>query len=66
MTPERITESGAITFHKDPSPGVAPYLQLIQQVKHSLRMGQGGCGHLVKDRDIRVHNPGFHDGHPGE
>src|SRR5919109_686113 len=53
MTPARFTESGAITFHKDPSAGVAPYLQLIQQVKHSLRMGNLKVGdRLPSVRDV--------------
>jgi GntR family transcriptional regulator len=29
-----------IVFRKDSTSGLAPYLQLIQQVKHALRLGQ--------------------------
>jgi GntR family transcriptional regulator len=29
---------GAIVFHRDDASGLAPYLQLIQQVKHGLRL----------------------------
>ena len=33
-----------ITFRLDPSSGVVPYLQLVQQVKHALRLGLLGVG----------------------
>jgi GntR family transcriptional regulator len=29
----------SLIFHVDPQTGIAPYLQIIQQVKHALRVG---------------------------
>ena len=45
----------AITFHKDSSSPVAPYLQLVQQVSHALRLGQLRVGdRLPAVRDVAV------------
>src|SRR2546422_10012243 len=45
--------AGAIVFRKDPRSGLAPYLQLVQQVKHALRLGQLQVGdRLPTVRDV--------------
>src|SRR2546430_164868 len=33
-----------LVFHLDTRSGVAPYMQLVQQVKHALRLGMLGVG----------------------
>ena len=43
----------AITFHKDPSSPLSPYLQLVQQVSHALRVGRLRIGdRLPAVRDV--------------
>jgi GntR family transcriptional regulator len=37
-------ESRVIEFHLDASSGVAPYQQVVQQVRHALRLGLLGVG----------------------
>jgi len=45
--------AGAIVFRKDPRSGMAPYLQLVQQVRHALRLGQLRVGdRLPTVRDV--------------
>src|SRR5437899_2883364 len=45
--------AGAIVFRRDLGSGLAPYLQLVQQVRHALRLGQLEVGdRLPTVRDV--------------
>src|SRR5579864_1241671 len=38
--PSRPARSGAITLRLDTASGLSPYLQLVQQITHAMRLGQ--------------------------
>ena len=42
-----------IEFHLDTHSGLAPYLQIVQQVKHALRLGFLEVGDTTADRSVR-------------
>jgi GntR family transcriptional regulator len=54
MTPPRSrTGSGAITLRLDTTSGLTPYLQLVQQITHAMRLGQLTVGdRLPTVRDV--------------
>src|SRR5487761_257249 len=53
MTLGRTTTRGAISFRIDAASGLTPYLQLVQQTTHALRLGQLEVGdRLPTVRDV--------------
>ena len=51
--PHSRTDAGAITFRMDPTSGLTPYLQLVQQITHALRLSQLKVGdRLPTVRDV--------------
>ena|SRR6266404_6722187 len=47
------TGNGAITLHLDTTSGLTPYLQLVQQITHAMRLGQLTVGdRLPTVRDV--------------
>jgi GntR family transcriptional regulator len=50
---ELAKQESPIEFRLDPASGVPPYLQLVQQVEHALRLGYLACGdRLPKVKDV--------------
>src|SRR5690348_13424953 len=53
LVPSRPSGSGAITLRLDTASGLTPYLQLVQQITHAMRLGQLTVGdRLPTVRDV--------------
>src|SRR5438874_13121305 len=53
MTPRQLPDANLLTFHIENTSGLSPYLQLVQQITHALRLGRLKMGdRLPTVRDV--------------
>src|SRR2546430_303098 len=53
MTPRQSPDANLLTFHIENTSGLSPYLQLVQQITHALRLGRLKMGdRLPTVRDV--------------